>query len=66
MNIKPICLSIKDTCSASGLGRTKIYEFINSGILKTSVVGGRRLVRYDSLDQLLSGENNKQDQLDAN
>ena len=33
---------INDFCSAYGLGRSKTYELIKSGRLRTVMVGGRR------------------------
>lgn len=54
MELTPISLTISDACRVSGLGRTKLYELIRSGLLESTVVGGRRLIRYDSLNQLLT------------
>ncbi len=45
---------IDEVVKASGLGRTKIYQLINEGRLKSLKVGGRRLVVADSLRELLS------------
>lgn len=41
--------TIDEACSATGLGRTKLYELIGAGILATTTVGRRRLVSVDSL-----------------
>ena len=41
--------TIKEACKVSGLGRTKLYELIDHGALKTSTVGRRRLVHVPSL-----------------
>ena len=46
---------INDFCSAYGLGRTKVYELIKSGKLRTVLVDGRRLVPRDAGDALLAG-----------
>ena len=54
MNHTPISVTIPEACNMSGLGKTKIYELIHSGALVSAVIAGRRLVRYDSLDRLLS------------
>lgn len=53
MELKPICVTVADACRLSGLGRTKIYELISQNQLESTVVGCRRLIRYESLDRLL-------------
>lgn len=45
---RPTC-TIKEACRAVGLGRTKLYELINGGSLKTTTIGRRRLVLVPSL-----------------
>ena len=45
--------TIEEACSATGLGRTKLYELIGAGCLATTTVGRRRLVSVDSLRALL-------------
>ena len=44
---------IDEVCTAYGLGRTKVYELINSGELPSVRVGRRRLVLRTGLDALL-------------
>jgi excisionase family DNA binding protein len=51
--MEPVTTSIAGTIGATGLGRTKIYELINAGRLKTIKIGRRTLVRTDSIRQLL-------------
>ena len=51
----PITRTIADTCHITGLGRTKIYDLIAKGRLKTTTVGRRRLVFYASIEALLRG-----------
>ena len=51
----PITKTISDTCHITGLGRTKIYDLIAKGRLKTTTVGRRRLVFYASIEALLRG-----------
>ncbi len=48
-----IALSIKETCQLCSLGRTKLYELINSNVIPTYKVGRRRLVSRDELDRAL-------------
>lgn len=53
-------LQINEFCAAYGLGRTKVYELINDGTLRSVVVGGRRLIPRDAADALLSPPANDQ------
>ena len=46
---------IDEFCAAYGLGRTKVYELIKSGKLRTVLVDGRRLVPRDAGEALLAG-----------
>ena len=45
---RPTC-TIKEACNAAGMGRTKLYELIKGGEIKTVAVGRRRLVQVPSL-----------------
>lgn len=51
---KPITVTIADALSLSGLGRTKLYELINDGMLETVKIGRRRLIKMESLERLLT------------
>jgi excisionase family DNA binding protein len=44
---------IPEACAAIGLGRSKLYELINDGTIKTSLVGGRRVVPVQELERLI-------------
>ncbi len=44
--------TIVDACAATGLGRTKLYELIGEGQLRTTTIGRRRLVLVSSLLRL--------------
>jgi excisionase family DNA binding protein len=48
-----VSCTIAEACQATGLGRTKIYEAISDGRLKSVKVDNRRLVIVASLFQLL-------------
>lgn len=50
--ILPITVTIENALRISGLGRTKLYQLINDGTVKTVTVGRRRLVVYSSLEDL--------------
>lgn len=52
--LSPLAYRIPDAVRVSGLGRTKLYELIKTGELKTVRVGGRRLVPANELKALLS------------
>lgn len=47
--------SVNETARSLGLGRTKIYELINAGKLKTIKIGRRTLVKADSIRALADG-----------
>jgi excisionase family DNA binding protein len=50
--LKPITVTVDRGMKLSGLGRTKIYELIGNGTIKTITVGRRRLIVYSSLEEL--------------
>lgn len=49
-----LAISVAECGEALGLGRTKIYELINSGELESLRVGRRRLIKLASVNALLS------------
>lgn len=49
----PFTTSISEAAKALSLGRTSIYELINSGRLETVKIGRRRLVKVESIQRLL-------------
>lgn len=49
-----LSLSIEEVCSATGLGRTKIYEAIGSGTLPAKKWGKRTLVLKTDLENFLA------------
>ncbi len=48
-----ITVGIREACEMSGLGRTTLYGLIQDQKIDTIRVGGRRLVKVDSLRALL-------------
>jgi excisionase family DNA binding protein len=52
-NIQPKALSIEHACRVSGLGKTKLYELIGAGTLKSRKVGRRRLILLTDLSEFL-------------
>jgi excisionase family DNA binding protein len=52
----PLALRLRDFCAATGLGKTKTYELIAQGKLKSVKVGARRLIPYGEAERLIRGE----------
>jgi excisionase family DNA binding protein len=52
MNI-PLTAPITEFCAWSGLGRTKVYELLDSGEITSIKIGKRRLIVLDSYRQLV-------------
>ena len=46
-------LTVNETCKQLGLGRTKVYELISSGMLRTVQIGNARRVVGESVDELI-------------
>ncbi|MCF8495534.1 MAG: helix-turn-helix domain-containing protein [Alphaproteobacteria bacterium] len=49
-----LSLSIEEAQTATGLGRTKIYQLINSGELKARKIGKRTIILKDDLETFLN------------
>lgn len=45
----PLAVSVPEAVRLSGVGRTKLYEAITSGALRSIKVGKRRLVTIEAL-----------------
>jgi excisionase family DNA binding protein len=52
--MKPVTVTVENALRLSGLGRTKLYELMNQGRLKTVKIGRRRLVVFASLEALVA------------
>ena len=50
--MEPVTCSVNDAAKALGIGRVTLYKHINSGAIETMRLGGRRLVKVDSLRRL--------------
>jgi hypothetical protein len=48
--------SVPEAELATGLGRTKIYELLGTGQIKSKHIGARRVISVASLRQLVEGE----------
>ena len=53
--MEPFLLPIPETCEVLGVGRSKVYELINAGLLEKVKIGRRSLVRVASI-RALAGE----------
>lgn len=56
--LKPLTVTIEKAIQLSSIKRTKLYQLISDGHLKTVTVGRRRLVVYASLEALAHGGSN--------
>ena len=48
-------ISINDTCRILGVGKTKTYDLLNAGALRSVMIDGRRFIVVDSVDALTGG-----------
>jgi excisionase family DNA binding protein len=51
---KPRLFAIKQAIFELGIGRTAIYELIKNGKLKTVMLGRRRLVPLESIEEFIA------------
>lgn len=51
--IPPALLPINNACDYTGLGRTRMYELLKNQEISAVRIGGRTLIRRDSLDALI-------------
>jgi excisionase family DNA binding protein len=49
----PLAYRVKHFCQAVGLGKTKFYELVREGRIRTVVIGGRRLIPADEARRLV-------------
>lgn len=49
-----ISYSIKETCNKTGFGKTKLYEFINTGKLPAKKYGRKTIILTSDLEAFLS------------
>lgn len=52
--MQPEAVSMADAAKMIGLGMTKTYELVNAGTLQSVKIGRRRLVRVESIRQLVA------------
>jgi excisionase family DNA binding protein len=51
---EPIAYSVNDAIRVTSIKRTRLYQLINDGTIETVKVGGRRLVKVDSIKRLVN------------
>jgi excisionase family DNA binding protein len=47
-------VSLAEACQLVGIGRTRLYEYINDGELRTVRIGKRRLVPMDAIHDFVA------------
>jgi excisionase family DNA binding protein len=52
---KRIWVTPKEAIRISGIGRTRLYELLADGSIKSIKVGGKRLISYASIETLGQG-----------
>jgi excisionase family DNA binding protein len=53
IDAEPLTVTVTQARQLTGLGPTKLYAMLNDGTLKSSTLGGRRLIHYRELKKLL-------------
>jgi excisionase family DNA binding protein len=53
IELKPLLVSVNEAVRLIGIGRTALYEYINSNELDTVRIGGRRLIKLSSIDDFI-------------
>jgi excisionase family DNA binding protein len=51
-----LALGVDDACQALGIKRTKLYELVAAGKLKSFTIGGRRLFQKSELEAFVARE----------
>ena len=51
---EPEAVVVDDACRILGIGRTKLYELMAKGTLPSVKLGGRRLVRLETVRKLIA------------
>ncbi len=52
---EPLVVSVNEGRRLAGIGRTKFYELIHEGQVRTVTIGRRRLVFVASIREMLEG-----------
>jgi excisionase family DNA binding protein len=52
----PLAYSVNEFCTSVGVGRTKFYELVRDGQIRTVTLGNRRLIPATEINRLLGNE----------
>jgi excisionase family DNA binding protein len=50
--LKPLTVTVPVALHITGLGRTKFYQLLEDGTIKSITIGRRRLINFASLERL--------------
>lgn len=51
--VSPISVGVVDAAQMVGVSRSRMYELMNEGSVRSTMIGGRRVVLVSSLRQLV-------------
>lgn len=51
-----LAYSVPEASAAIGVGKTKLYALIAEGVLPSTLIGKRRLIRAADLEALIAGQ----------
>src|SRR5260370_18798429 len=57
---RPLTVTVKTACALTGLGATKVWQLIRDGRLDVVRLDKRTLIKFPSLERLLSPEQDEQ------
>jgi len=58
--LKPLSVTVNTACALTGLGPTKIWSLIKEKRLEVKRLDGRTLIKFPSLEKLLTPEQDEQ------
>jgi excisionase family DNA binding protein len=53
--MEPVLVSVDQAATVVGIGKSKLYELLLSGELKSLKIGRRRLIRMSALEEFVDG-----------
>ncbi|MBY0300795.1 MULTISPECIES: helix-turn-helix domain-containing protein [Sphingomonas] len=51
-----LAYSVPEASAAIGIGKTKLYALMTEGVLPSTLIGKRRLIRAADLEALIAGQ----------
>lgn len=58
-----LSFSIEEACKVTGLGRTKLYEAINKGLLPAKKYGKRTIILKEDIEEFLANLDSYENEL---